>query len=233
MTEVLEQQRDHSSELRSVSRGLFLKRIAMGCLLVGLPLCIIIPDPVAWATVAMITIVVDLAGRVLCTKAPITDRKAIRFSIAAQSTGLILLCVLSRFNRMGILSGLAAAMICQISAARWFVSFLTQIATEVSRPDLAASIELLRSRLSAFAISLYGAGLTALIVSMAAVIVILFSYGLLLPIASPMGLMVIIFVLLVSHGLYLRMAMVYRSVIQSIARAIEDSIADGKARSSD
>ncbi|MFM2093862.1 MAG: hypothetical protein RIS70_986 [Planctomycetota bacterium] len=133
----------------------------------------------------------------------------------------MLLCALSFFGNPGILTGLAAAIIFQISAARWFVRFLRQIATEIDRPDLANRIEVLRCQLNAFAFSLYGAGLTALIVCISAVLVILMSFGLMIPIAIPFGLMVIVFVLLVAFGLYLRVAWGYSGVIKSIAQAID------------
>lgn len=86
------------------------------------------------------------------------------------------------------------------------MSFLRQITTDIDRPDLADRFEVLRCPFDAFAFSLYGAGLTALIVSISALMVIVMSFGLMIPIAIPFGSMVIVFVIPVTLGLYLRMA---------------------------
>ena len=206
--------------LNAVRTGLRLKRIGTMLLLIVLPLSLISMSPYIIMTMAALVISVDLAGRILCMKGTVANRWSIRWSVAAQTTGLVLLLASGPFGEGWILVGLMLAVACQLSAARWFVSYLAELAQTIERPDLASRIDDLNSRLNLFAISLYGSGFSSLVIALAAFLFGLMTCGIGWVISVPLGGMAIIFILLVSLAVYLRMLVVYREVIGSIEQAV-------------
>jgi hypothetical protein len=163
---------------------------------------------------------VDLAGRTLCLKGPVPNPRSIRWSVAAQTTGLLLLLVSGLLGKGWVLAGLTLAIICQLSAARWFITYLEELTQTINRPDLANRIDELRGRLNLFAVTLYGSGFSSLVIAAAAVFFGLMSWGIGWVISVPLGGMAIIFILLTSLAVYLRMLVVYREVIGSIEDAV-------------
>ncbi len=204
----------------AVRTGLRLKRIGTTLLLIALPLSLISMSPYIIMVMAAFVISVDLLGRTLCLQGPIANPRSIRWSVAAQATGLVLLLVSGLFGQGWILAGLTMAIICQLSAAHWFVSYLGELAQEIERPDLSSRIDELRRRLNQFATSLYGSGFSSLVIAFAAVLIGLMTCGIGWLIAVPIGGMAIILILLVSLAIYLRMLVVYREVIGSIEQAV-------------
>ena len=209
-----------TSELKAVRTGLWLKRIGSILLLIVLPLSLISMSPYIIMAMAAFVIIVDLLGRTLCLKGPIANSRSIRWSVAAQTTGLVLLLASGLFGPGWILAGLTLAVICQLSAARWFITYLTELAQVIERPDLAGKIDELRRRLNQFATSLYGSGLSSLVIAIAAVLIGFMACGIGWIITVPIGAMAIVLILLVSLAVYLRMLVVYREVIGSIEQAV-------------
>lgn len=209
-----------TSELKAVRTGLWLKRIGSMLLLIVLPLSLISMSPYIIMAMAAFVIIVDLLGRTLCLKGPIANSRSIRWSVAAQATGLVLLLASGLFGPGWILAGLTLAVICQLSAARWFITYLTELAQVIERPDLAGKIDELRRRLNQFATSLYGSGLSSLVIAIAAVLIGFMACGIGWIITVPIGAMAIVLILLVSLAVYLRMLVVYREVIGSIEQAV-------------
>lgn len=209
-----------SSGLDAVRIGLRLKRLGSTLLLIALPSLLLIRSSYGVLTIAALVMTVDLAGRTLCLKGPVPNPRSIRRSVAAQTTGLLLLLVSGLLGRGWILAGLALAIICQISAARWFITYLEELAQTIDRPDLAGRIDELRKRLNRFATSLYGSGFSSLVIAAAAVFFGLMSWGIGWVISVPLGGMAIVFVMLLSLAAYLRMLVVYREVIVSIEQAV-------------
>ena len=217
-------QRIDVASLSAVRTGLRLKSLGSSVLLIGLVVSVLSFSPWIWLTTACVTMGIDLAGRMLCLRAPIPRPTSIRWSVAAQATGLILLLFLSLFGTGWMLGGLAAAVICQISAARWFVRFLAELADSIGRPELADRITELRMRLNLFASSLYGAGFSSLVIAAAAIFFGLMSFGIGFVFSIPIGGMAIVLIFLMSMGVYLRMLVVYREVIRSVGEAVGTAI---------
>lgn len=217
-------QRIDVASLKAVRTGLRLKSLGSSVLLIGLVVSVLSFSPWVWLTAACVTMGIDLAGRMLCLRAPVPGPKSIRWSVAAQATGLILLLFLSLFGKGWMLAGFAVAVICQISAARWFVRFLAELADSIGRPDLADRIIELRIRLNLFASSLYGAGFSSLVIAAAAIFFGLMSFGIGFVFSIPIGGMAIILIFLMSMGVYLRMLVVYREVIRSVGEAVGTAI---------
>jgi len=217
-------QRIDVASLNAMRTGLRLKSLGSTVLLIGLVVSVLFFSPWVWLVIACLTMGIDLAGRILCLRAPVLGRKSIRWSVAAQATGLIMLLFLSLFGKGWILAGLVAAVICQISAARWFVRFLAELADSIGRPELAERITELRIRLNLFASSLYGAGFSSLVIAAAAIFFGLMSFGIGLVFSIPIGGMAIVLIFLMSMGVYLRMLVVYREVIRSIGEAVGAAI---------
>ncbi|MFM8495496.1 MAG: hypothetical protein ACKOEM_08215 [Planctomycetia bacterium] len=165
-------------------------------------------------------IAIDLSGRILCLQAGIPSRRSIRCSVGAQASGLACLLISGFIGRSWILAGLAAAVICQVSAARWFVDFLQDIAHAIGRPDVSDQIGNLRDRLDVFAGSLYGAGFSVLVIGIVVFFVGLMTWGVGWVIGVPLGGMAIAVVFLASMALYLRMLFVYRKVLRSVEDAV-------------
>ena len=209
-----------TSELNAVRTGLRLKRIGSMLLLIVLPLSLISMSPYIIMAMAAFVIIVDLVGRTLCLKGPIANSRSIRWSIAAQATGLVLLLASGLFGPGWILAGLTLAVICQLSAARWFVSYLAELAQFIERPDLTDRITDLSRRLNLFAISLYGSSVSSVVIAIAAFLFGLMSWGIGWVISVPLGGMAIILILLVSLASYLRMLIIYREVIGSLEQAV-------------
>ncbi len=212
--------KDTASELAAVRTGLRLKRLGSTLLLIALPLSLLLFSVYGLMTIAALVMAVDLAGRTLCLKGPVPIPRSIRWSVAAQATGLVLLLVSGLLGKGWVLAGLTLAIVCQLSAARWFVTYLEELAQMIARPDLAGRIAELRGRLNLFATTLYGSGFSSLVIAAAAAIFGLMSWGVGWVITVPLGGMAIIFVLLTSLAVYLRMLVVYREVLGSIEQAI-------------
>lgn len=212
--------KDAASGLAAVRTGLRLKRLGSTLLLIALPLSLLLFSVYGLMTIAALVMTVDLAGRTLCLKGPVPNPRSIRWSVAAQTTGLLLLLVSGLLGKGWVLAGLTLAIICQISAARWFITYLEELTQTISRPDLANRIDELRGRLNLFAATLYGSGFSSLVIAAAAVLFGLMSWGIGWVISIPLGGMAIIFILLTSLAVYLRMLVVYREVINSIEQAI-------------
>lgn len=212
--------KDAASGLAAVRTGLRLKRLGSTLLLIALPLSLLLFSVYGLMTIAALVMTVDLAGRTLCLKGPVPNPRAIRWSVAAQTTGLLLLLVSGLLGKGWVLAGLTLAIICQISAARWFITYLEELTQTISRPDLANRIDELRGRLNLFAATLYGSGFSSMVIAAAAVLFGLMSWGIGWVISIPLGGMAIIFILLTSLAVYLRMLVVYREVIDSIEQAI-------------
>lgn len=212
--------KDAESGLAAVRTGLRLKRLGSALLLIALPLSLLLFSVYGLMTIAALVMAVDLAGRTLCLKGPIPNPRSIRWSVAAQATGLVLLLVSGLLGKGWVLAGLTLAIVCQISAARWFVTYLEELAQMIARPDLAGRIDELRGRLNLFATTLYGSGFSSLVIAAAAVLFGLMSWGIGWVISVPLGGMAIIFILLTSLAVYLRMLVVYREVLGSIEHAI-------------
>lgn len=212
--------KDPANGLDAVRFGLRLKRIGSTLLLIALPLSLLVRSSYGLLAIASFVMAVDLAGRSLCLNGPVPNPRPIRWSVAAQATGLLLLLVFGLFGKGWLLAGLTLAIICQLSAARWFITYLEELARTIDRPDLAGRIDELRIRLNLFATSLYGSGFSSLVIAAAAVLFGLMSYGIGWMISIPIGGMAIVFVMLTSLAVYLRMLVVYRDVIVSIERAI-------------
>lgn len=212
--------KDTASELAAVRTGLRLKRLGSTLLLIALPLSLLLFSVYGLMTIAALVMAVDLAGRILCLKGPIPNPRSIRWSVAAQATGLVLLLVSGLLGKGWVLAGLTLAVICQLSAARWFVNYLEELAQMIARPDLAGRIAELRGRLNLFAATLYGSGFSSVVIAAAAVLFGLMSWGIGWVISVPLGGMAIIFVLLTSLAVYLRMLVVYREVLGSVEQAI-------------
>lgn len=212
--------KDTASELAAVRTGLRLKRLGSTLLLIALPLSLLLFSVYGLMTIAALVMAVDLAGRILCLKGPIPNPRSIRWSVAAQATGLVLLLVSGLLGKGWVLAGLTSAVICQLSAARWFVDYLEELTRMIARPDLAGRIAELRGRLNLFAATLYGSGFSSVVIAAAAVLFGLMSWGIGWVISVPLGGMAIIFVLLTSLAVYLRMLVVYREVLGSIEQAI-------------
>lgn len=211
---------DDNSSLATVRVGMRLKRVGSTLLLIVLPLSLISMSLYTIMAMAAVVISVDLAGRVLCLKGPIASPRSIRWSVAAQATGLVLLLTSGLFGQGWILAGLTLAVVCQLSAARWFVSYLAELSEIIDRPDLTGRINELNRRLNLFAISLYGSSFSSLIIAIAAFLFGLLSWGIGWLISIPIGGMAIIFILLISLAVYLRMLVVYREVIGSVEQAV-------------
>ena len=212
--------KDAESGLAAVRTGLRLKRLGSALLLIALPLSLLLFSVYGLMTIAALVMAVDLAGRTLCLKGPIPNPRSIRWSVAAQATGLVLLLVSGLLGKGWVLAGLTLAIVCQLSAARWFVTYLEELAQMIARPDLAGRINELRGRLNLFATTLYGSGFSSLVIAAAAAILGLMSWGIGWVITVPLGGMAIIFILLTSLAVYLRMLIVYREVLSSIEHAI-------------
>ena len=211
---------DATSELKAVRTGLWLKRIGSMLLLIVLPLSLISMSPYIIMAMAAFVITVDLVGRMFCLKGPIANSRSIRWSVAGQSTGLVILLASGVFGQGWILAGLTLAVICQLSAARWFVSYLAELAQFIERPDLTDRITVLSRRLNLFAISLYGSSVSSVVIAIAAFLFGLMSWGIGWVISVPLGGMAIILILLVSLASYLRMLVIYREVIGSLEQAV-------------
>jgi hypothetical protein len=206
--------------LAAVRTGLRLKRLGSTLLLIALPLSLLLFSVYGLMTIAALLMTVDLAGRTLCLKGPVPNPRSIRWSVAAQTTGLLLLLVSGLLGKGWVLAGLTLAIICQLSAARWFITYLEELTQTINRPDLANRIDELRGRLNLFAVTLYGSGFSSLVIAAAAVFFGLMSWGIGWVISVPLGGMAIIFILLTSLAVYLRMLVVYREVIGSIEDAV-------------
>lgn len=212
--------KEATSGLAAVRTGLRLKRLGSTLLLIAVPSSLLLFSVYGLMTIAALVMTVDLAGRTLCLKGSVPIPRSIRWSVAAQATGLVLLLVSGLLGTGWVLAGLTLAIICQLSAARWFITYLEELAQTIARPDLAGRIDELRGRLNLFAITLYGSGFSSLVIAAAAVIFGLMSWGLGWVISVPLGGMAIIFVLLTSLAVYLRMLVFYREVLSSIEEAI-------------
>jgi hypothetical protein len=211
---------DATSKLKAVRTGLWLKRIGSMLLLIVLPLSLISMSPYIIMAMAAFVITVDLVGRMFCLKGPIANSRSIRWSVAGQSTGLVILLASGVFGQGWILAGLTLAVVCQLSAARWFVSYLAELAQFIERPDLTDRITDLSRRLNLFAISLYGSSVSSVVIAIAAFLFGLMSWGIGWVISVPLGGMAIILILLVSLASYLRMLIIYREVIGSLEQAV-------------
>ncbi|MFN7873978.1 MAG: hypothetical protein ACK5PB_01580 [Pirellula sp.] len=211
---------DATSELKAVRTGLWLKRIGSMLLLIVLPLSLISMSPYIIMAMAAFVITVDLVGRMFCLKGPIANSRSIRWSVAGQSTGLVILLASGVFGQGWILAGLTLAVVCQLSAARWFVSYLAELAQFIERPDLTDRITDLSRRLNLFAISLYGSSVSSVVIAIAAFLFGLMSWGIGWVISVPLGGMAIILILVVSLASYLRMLIIYREVIGSLEQAV-------------
>lgn len=211
---------DFVNGIDAIRLGLRLKRLASNLLLIGMPLSLLTFNLYGVLSIAAFIMAVDLAGRVLCLKGSVADPGSIRWSVAAQATGLVLLLVSALFGNVWIMSGLAAAIVFQIAAARFFVTHLAGLAQAIGRPDLSGKLDELRGRLNVFAGSLYGAGFSSLLIGIAAAFVGLMSWGIGWLISVPIGGMAIVLIMLTSLAAYLRMLVTYREVIRSIEDAV-------------
>jgi hypothetical protein len=206
-----------------VSRGLFLKKIAVALLFIAMVLIFgYFLSP--WVfMIACVPLSVDLVGRTFCLAAPVPRRWPIRLSVASQVTGLIVLvtCSLAVPN-IGVGLGLLLAMIFQISAARLFTVFLTDVARRLERDDLASRIDKLRTDLRQFLFSFYGFGMIVLVTSTVAVLagIMMFGFGLIFTI--PIGMMIILVVAVPTFGVYVKMVRTYHDVISQVNTAVRD-----------
>ena len=209
---------------RLVYRGLLLKKMAVGLLLVAMALAIgYLMSP--WVfVIACLPLVVDLMGRIRCLAAPVPQRGPIRLSVAAQSTGLIALvtCSLAVPN-IGIGLGLLLAIIFQISAARLFTVFLADVARRLEREDLASQIDKLKRSLRQFLFSFYGFSMITLVTATVAILAGFMMWGIGLMFTIPIGMMIILVVAVPTFGVYLKMVRTYHDVISQVNIAVRDT----------
>lgn len=162
----------------AVQKGLTLKLAAMWLIFPSLAVPYAFLTPASVSLAALMPLLLDLAGRCLCLRAPILNRGPIRFSVIAQIAGIAGLLMLSfAADTPGVIIGLIWAAVCQASAAKWFVRHLQSIALELQAPQAASAVEQLRGRLVAATLSTYGTGVMIVLVLTTAIFVGLMTWG--------------------------------------------------------
>lgn len=109
-------------------------------LLLALPLVALVLQIDSPLLLALIALVPDFAGRILCLYAPVGDRSSLRYSITSQALALFILVVTNLVEPSLTVFAIVVAVVLQYLAANYFVRFLGQVTQtlgiEVTQPPL-------------------------------------------------------------------------------------------------
>lgn len=209
------------SPWKMVAWGLTLKLVAMWMMLPAVLIPLAVPTHLGIFFAALLPLSIDLTGRCLCAGAPVAERLPLRLSIAAQTCGVLGLSAMSAFlGLVGVVLGLMWAVVLQFAAAKWFIKHLSAIAVRIGQPTIAVGLERLRQRLVTTTLSVYGSGVTALLVISIAVFFGLMAYGIGLVITLPVAFLVVIPLFVSCMVLYFLLLLSYERSLTELRRAV-------------
>lgn len=134
---------------RKVSQGLLLKAVAA---LTGLAGLVFLHSSESFGNgllILAVGVLLDFFGRMLCSAAPLVDRRRAYGSVGVQTIGICSMAALVYVeDAIYRATGIVFIVVCQIIAAFLFTRFLQDVARTLLRPDMERQVDFLRTRLS-------------------------------------------------------------------------------------